>query len=156
MLEYVIGTFSSSSQTPESTPSTDPPSLSSLSLQEQERQRQQERQPELVKFLNTKNKAGNTALHWASVNGHVGVVSVLLAAGADPTILNEAGHDAVYEAELADKNEVVDVLLKDGIGLDSAIAGLGRDGTDGGDDDDGESDDGEEETGKEKEEKSES
>lgn len=34
-----------------------------------------------------------------------------MAANADPTITNNAGHDAVYEAELNDKKDVVDWLL---------------------------------------------
>lgn len=36
---------------------------------------------------------------------------MLIQSGADVTIINRAGHDAVYEAEINDKNEVVDWLL---------------------------------------------
>ena len=38
----------------------------------------------------------------------------LLEAGADPTIKNAAGHDPVYEAEMADKKDVVEYVLKEG------------------------------------------
>ncbi|CAI9628451.1 ankyrin repeat containing protein yar1 [Alternaria burnsii] len=62
-------------------------------------------------FLNAVNEAGNTPLHWAALNGHLESVKLLIHAGADVTIINQAGHDAVYEAEINDKNEVVDWLL---------------------------------------------
>ncbi|KAG9193260.1 hypothetical protein G6011_03295 [Alternaria panax] len=62
-------------------------------------------------FLNAINEAGNTPLHWAALNGHLESVKLLIHAGADVTIINRAGHDAVYEAEINDKNEVVDWLL---------------------------------------------
>jgi hypothetical protein len=62
-------------------------------------------------FLDAVNDAGNTALHWAALNGHLESVKLLIQSGADVTIINRAGHDAVYEAEINDKNEVVDWLL---------------------------------------------
>ncbi|CAE7186556.1 hypothetical protein HRS9139_07307 [Pyrenophora teres f. teres] len=62
-------------------------------------------------FLNAVNEAGNTPLHWAALNGHLESVKMLVHSGADVTIINRAGHDAVYEAEINDKNEVVDWLL---------------------------------------------
>ena len=65
-------------------------------------------------------------MHWASVNGHLSVVQLLVKQGADATIFNEAGHDAVYEAELAEKNDVVDYLLKEATGLET---GLGAEDT---------------------------
>lgn len=53
-------------------------------------------------------------------------MKLLLEAGADPTITNQAGHDAVYEAELNDKREVVEWVLKEGgEGLEE---GIGREG----------------------------
>lgn len=44
-------------------------------------------------------------------------------ANADPTITNKAGHDAVYEAELNDKGDVVDWLLKECGSLEEVIGG---------------------------------
>lgn len=46
-----------------------------------------------------------------------------MAANADPTITNNVGHDAVYEAQLNDKNDVVDWLLKHCDGLEEVVAG---------------------------------
>lgn len=57
------------------------------------------------------NEAGNTPLHWAALNGHLSSVELLIQSGADVTIINRAGHDAVFEAEINDKKEVVDWLL---------------------------------------------
>ncbi|KAI8933179.1 hypothetical protein NX059_009817 [Plenodomus lindquistii] len=62
-------------------------------------------------FINAINNAGNTSLHWAALNGHLESVKVLVEAGADVTIINKAGHDAVFEAEVNDKGNVVDWLL---------------------------------------------
>lgn len=62
-------------------------------------------------LINAANDAGNTALHWAALNGHLECVKLLVQAGADVTIINKAGHDAVYEAEINDKGDVVDWLL---------------------------------------------
>ncbi|KIW07231.1 uncharacterized protein PV09_02088 [Verruconis gallopava] len=76
-------------------------------------------------FINKQNNSGNTALHWSSLNGHMSVVKALLAAGADASILNNSGHDAVYEAEMNDKQEVAEYLLKEALGLEKAI---GREG----------------------------
>lgn len=62
-------------------------------------------------LINAINDAGNTPLHWAALNGHLECVKLLIQLGADVTIINKAGHDAVYEAEINDKKEVVDWLL---------------------------------------------
>lgn len=51
------------------------------------------------------------------------MVKLLLESGADVSVLNGVGHDAVYEAEINDKNDVVDFLLKEAVGLDTGIAG---------------------------------
>ncbi|KAL8781221.1 MAG: hypothetical protein Q9213_006114 [Squamulea squamosa] len=73
--------------------------------------------------VNLPNSSGNTPLHWAALNGHLDAVKILLAAGADPTIRNIAGHDAVYEAERSGKQEVVEWLLREGSGLESGVEG---------------------------------
>ncbi|KFY09994.1 hypothetical protein V492_05258, partial [Pseudogymnoascus sp. VKM F-4246] len=70
--------------------------------------------PSLSTLLNTRNKAGNTALHWAALNGHLAAVQVLVEAGADPYIQNGVGHDAIYEAEVNDRKEAVEWMLKEG------------------------------------------
>lgn len=52
-------------------------------------------------------------------------VKLLIEAGADPTVINKAGKDAVYEAEANEKNEVAAWLLTEGKGLESAVGGGG-------------------------------
>jgi ankyrin repeat protein len=82
----------------------------------------------MLDVVNRQNKAGNTALHWAALNGHLDAVKVLLEQGADPTIKNARGHDAIYEAELNDKMQIVDWVLKNaGEGLEQ---GAGVNGSD--------------------------
>ena len=83
----------------------------------------------MLAIINAQNKAGNTALHWAALNGHLESVKVLLDQGGDPTITNQRGHDAVYEAELNDKKEVVEWVLKEGgEGLEEGIRGEAGEG----------------------------
>ena len=78
----------------------------------------------MLEIINAQNEAGNTALHWAALNGHLEAVKVLLENGGDPTITNARGHDAVYEAELNDKQEVVEWVLKEGgEGLEEGLSG---------------------------------
>ncbi|KAF2125359.1 ankyrin, partial [Dothidotthia symphoricarpi CBS 119687] len=76
-------------------------------------------------ILNATNESGNTALHWASLNGHLPSVKLLVEAGADVTIINSAGHDAVFEAEINDKNDVVDWLLGAVEALEKGVGGAG-------------------------------
>ncbi|CAD6589150.1 MAG: hypothetical protein ASARMPREDX12_005649 [Alectoria sarmentosa] len=73
--------------------------------------------------LNLQNSSGNTPLHWAALNGHLPAVKLLIEAGADPTVMNKAGKDAVYEAEANEKNELAAWLLTEGKGLESAVGG---------------------------------
>lgn len=65
-------------------------------------------------ILNLQNRSGNTALHWAALNGHLEAVKILIAAGANSSVRNKAGHDVVYEAEINSKEDVVEWLLKEG------------------------------------------
>jgi Ankyrin repeats (many copies) len=44
------------------------------------------------------NSDGNTALHWASLNGHADAAALLLAAGASASALNSAQRTPVDEA----------------------------------------------------------
>lgn len=78
--------------------------------------------PELINAI---NEAGNTPLHWAALNGHLESVKLLIQSGADITIFNQAGHDAVFEAEINDKNEVVDWLCAN---LEELEHGIGQNG----------------------------
>ncbi|KAK8208429.1 ankyrin repeat-containing domain protein [Phyllosticta capitalensis] len=75
-------------------------------------------------FVNLRNSSGNTALHWAALNGHLDAVKLLVSLGADAAVLNAAGHDAVYEAEQNDKNDVVSWLLVEGGALDTVVGAL--------------------------------
>ncbi|CRG87302.1 hypothetical protein PISL3812_04319 [Talaromyces islandicus] len=53
-------------------------------------------------FLNHRNYTGNTPLHWAALNTHLDCVKALVEAGADISLKNDAGHDALFLAERAD------------------------------------------------------
>lgn len=56
------------------------------------------------RILDHKNSSGNTALHWAALNGHLEAVKALVEAGADPGVMNAAGRDAIVEAEMSGKD----------------------------------------------------
>lgn len=86
--------------------------------------------------INAVNAAGNTPLHWAALNGHLECVKLLMHSGSDITVFNAAGHDAVFEAELNDKQDVVDWLLSEVEELENGIGGQAGEGTSdaGGDD----------------------
>jgi hypothetical protein len=66
----------------------------------------------LDSFLLAVNDSGNTALHWAALNGQLPIVKALCAAGGDPFLKNNAQHDAFYEAEVNEQEEVIDYLLE--------------------------------------------
>ncbi|KAF2113553.1 ankyrin repeat-containing protein YAR1 [Lophiotrema nucula] len=75
--------------------------------------------------INAVNDAGNTPLHWAALNGQLESVKLLIQLGADVTIINKAGHDALFEAEINDKKEVVEWLLG---AVEELEAGIGQTG----------------------------
>lgn len=78
----------------------------------------------MLAIVNAQNGSGNTALHWAALNGHLEAVKVLVEQGADPTIINHKGHDPIYEAESNDKSDVVEWVLKEGgEGLEEGLGG---------------------------------
>lgn len=70
--------------------------------------------PQPSPLINHGNKEGNTPLHWAAYNGHLPIVKLLVEAGADMWVKNAAGHLAMFEAERADKSDVVQYLLEAG------------------------------------------
>ena len=63
-------------------------------------------------LVNEQNDAGNTALHWAALTGSIEAAKLLVAAGADAKIKNQAGHDSIYQAEAAGHEGLVEYLLQ--------------------------------------------
>ncbi len=49
-------------------------------------------------------------------------MQLLVKLGADVTAVNKAGHDAVFEAEINEKEEVVKWLLGEGEGLEQGVS----------------------------------
>jgi hypothetical protein len=48
-------------------------------------------------------------------------VLLLLQRGADPSLLNAAGHDALFEAEVNERTKAAEVLLAEGKELESGV-----------------------------------
>lgn len=68
---------------------------------------------EVTEFVNQQNETGNTALHWASLNGKLEAVKLLCDEyQADPFIRNKFDQDAIYEAENNGKEEVEGYFLE--------------------------------------------
>lgn len=68
---------------------------------------------QLKEYVNLQNETGNTALHWAALNGHQPIVELLCDEfEADPFIRNSFGHDAIFEAENNNKEEIETYFLK--------------------------------------------
>ncbi|KAF5861855.1 hypothetical protein ETB97_012406 [Aspergillus alliaceus] len=59
-------------------------------------------QAQVAAVVNHRNHSGNTPLHWAALNTHLECVKALVEAGADISVKNDAGLDAVFLAERAD------------------------------------------------------
>lgn len=77
-------------------------------------------------LVNHKNQSGNTPLHWAAVNGNISCVRALVAAGADPAMTNNAGHDALIEADRSGKEggrEVAEWISAHFAGLEKGTNG---------------------------------
>ncbi|KAF8425603.1 ankyrin repeat-containing domain protein [Tirmania nivea] len=88
--------------------------------------------------LGHRNASGNTPLHWACLNGHLDAVKLLvLQGGADPAVRNDAGKDALFEAEVAGHAPVVEWLLaacerlEDALGAGGEERGGGEEGSGG-------------------------
>jgi hypothetical protein len=82
-------------------------------------------------LVNHRNVNGNTPLHWAALNAHLECVKVLVAAGADAGIVNAVGHDALFEAELGEREgskEVAEWMLKHCDGLEKGASGHVQEG----------------------------
>ena len=64
-------------------------------------------------FVAQRNSSGNTPLHWAALNGHLDIVKLLIErGGAEPTVANNAGHNVLFEAQSANKEDVAKFLLE--------------------------------------------
>lgn len=62
--------------------------------------------------VNLQNEGGNTALHWAALNGHLDVIKLLVEVGKVGTdVRNKMGRMAIDEAEAQGKESVVLWLL---------------------------------------------
>jgi uncharacterized protein len=61
--------------------------------------------------ISPQNSAGNTPLHWACLNNHVDTVKLLVQEGADMFMKNNAGKDAVWEAQQRGNEELVGWML---------------------------------------------
>jgi len=64
-------------------------------------------------FVAQRNSSGNTPLHWAALNGHLDICKLLIEkGGAEPTVANNAGHNVLFEAQSANKEDVAKFLLE--------------------------------------------
>ncbi|RHZ49074.1 ankyrin repeat domain-containing protein [Aspergillus thermomutatus] len=54
---------------------------------------------QIAAVVNHRNHSGNTPLHWAALNTHLECVKALVESGADISIKNDAGLDAIFLAE---------------------------------------------------------
>lgn len=82
-------------------------------------------------LVNHRNVNGNTPLHWAALNARLDCVKCLVGAGANAGVVNEVGHDALFEAELGEKEgskECVEWMLKNCDGLDKGTSGNVQEG----------------------------
>jgi len=80
-------------------------------------------------FVAQRNSSGNTPLHWAALNGHLEIVKLLIErGGADPKVENNAGHNVLFEAQSAGKEDVVNFLLETCPELADPVGGVVEEG----------------------------
>jgi len=72
--------------------------------------------PTLSVHINTPGPDGDTALHLASLYGHVGCARMLLDAGAQPDLPDEDGAIPLHDAAAGGYTELVEMLLDRGAG----------------------------------------
>ncbi len=72
-----------------------------------------------------RDEEGNTPLHIAAHSNQVGVVSLLLASGADPNAVNDEGQTALFVACCRGVDDVVAVLMSNGADPD-VVDALGQ------------------------------
>lgn len=66
--------------------------------------------PCILQSVDVCNSQGNSALHWACMNGHEEVVRILMENSAEPSKLNEFERTPVDEALDRGHQKVVDVI----------------------------------------------
>ncbi|KAG0356287.1 hypothetical protein BGZ54_000779 [Gamsiella multidivaricata] len=97
--------------------------------------------------INIQNEQGNTALHWAATNGHAKVVETLITKGkANYKLKNAAGHTAMLEAEIHEREQVVAWMLINTEPEEELKEGNDNNDEDSDEDEDEDSDEEEEET----------
>ena len=69
---------------------------------------------EIKNAIEQRDKKGNSALHFASKNGNVKIVNLLILAGADIHAENEANQTPLHQACQRNQKEIVQVLLTKG------------------------------------------
>ncbi|KAF7729539.1 hypothetical protein EC973_004213 [Apophysomyces ossiformis] len=62
--------------------------------------------------VNVQNEQGNTPLHWAALNGHLEIVELLVGAGADCKLKNNAGKTPIYEAQQRSHEKIAEFFLQ--------------------------------------------
>lgn len=68
---------------------------------------------EALKLASSQNESGNTPLHWAAFNGHLPIIEILVEQyNVDVFLKNKSGHDAMYEAESNDHEDIENWFLK--------------------------------------------
>lgn len=73
----------------------------------------------LIQILRRIYLLGNTALAFACCGGYVGIVQILIDAGAELEVHNENGHTPLMEAASGGHVEVAVLLLQHGVGINT-------------------------------------